>query len=536
MGNNAYDGYFEIIKDESGVSVEVYEAQEGGKSPTIDDIEKALKREEVKDADLNQLRMKLKPGFDHIKVQVVSVVGGSVSSGEEAFRVEISESKMSAMVTFYPTDVEGFDKDLLIRKLKGRGITHGINEELIDALVVEREFNTPYIVAEGQPAIDGKPAVIEYMFQTEKDSRPEVDEEGNVNYKKLNVIANVKKDQLLARLIPVTPGVEGINLYGDPLAPRTPKVVKLRYGKNTTISDDKTELYAACEGLVKLFEGKVIVNDVYDVPNNVGPSTGDIEFEGSVIVHGSVLTGFSVKAKGDVEVMGAVEGAEIVSGGNITLHAGIQGMSKGHVEAAGNIQARYIENANVKAGGEIHSEAILHSTVVAKGKITVEGKKGMISGGHVSSGECVETKILGSNMGTTTTVDVGIDPTMLQEYGELKKSIPKMTGEMNKLEQIINLLNKRKEAEGQLEQDKQEMYMSAVRNKIFLTNKLKQAQMRFEELETMVENKNNGIVKVFNEIYPGVKVSIGSVSTYIRDELRYVKLTKDGADIKMTSL
>ena len=342
--------------------------------------------------------------------------------------------------------------------------------------------------------------------------------------------------QLLARLVPVTPGVEGANLYSDPLPPRMPKVVKLRYGKNIEINSDKTEIFAACEGLVKLFEGKVLVNNVYEVPNHVGPSTGDVTFEGSVIVHGNVLGGFTVKAKGDIEVMGSVEGATVISGGNITLHAGIQGMSKGKVEAVGDVHARYIENAEVITGGDVHSEAILHSQVTCKGKVTVEGKKGMISGGAISAGESVTTKILGSHMGTSTTVSVGIDPIMLQEYAELKKSLPKMKGEVAKLEQIINLLNKRKEADGQLETDKQEMYMSAVRNKIFLGNKLKQAQLRFDELDELVENKNNGMVCVSNELFPGVKISIGSVSTYVRDEIKYVKLVKDGADIKMTSL
>lgn len=467
--------------------------------------------------------------------QEETLVDGQVTSGEDTFRIEISEDKMLAKITFYPTE-EPFNQDLVIRKLRSRGVEQAINDELLEALSIEREYNTTYIIAEGQPAVDGKPAIVEYMFQTEKDTRPEVDAEGNVNYKKLNVIANVKQGQLLAKLTPVVPGEEGVNLYGDPLAPRTPKVVKLKYGKNTVISEDKTELYAACNGLVKLFEGKVVVNNVYEVPNNVGPSTGNVEFAGSVIVHGNVLTGFVIKAKGDVEVMGAVEGAEIYSGGNIVLHAGIQGMTKAHIEVAGNIQARYIENATVIAGGDIHSEAILHSTVTCKGKVTVEGKKGMITGGQVSAGDCVETKVLGSNMGTATVVDVGIDPTMLHEYAELKKSVPKMNGEVTKLEQVITLLNKRKEVDGKLEDDKQEMYMSAVRNKIFLGNKLKQATMRFEELEVMVENKNNGSIAVSHEIYPGVKVSIGSVTTYIRDELRFVRLTKDGADIKMSSL
>lgn len=535
MGNNAYDGYYEIEKEVDGIYVKVYEAQVGGANPTVEDIASALRNMDVQNFDLTEIEAGMAEGFDEIRCKVSSVLSASAMAVDEAFEIEITEDKMLAQVIFYPSETP-YNKDLILQKLRAKNVTRGINEDLLDALEGERDYNTPYIIAEGEPAIDGEPATVAYMFQTEKDTRPEIDAEGNVNYKKLNVIANVKQGQMLAKLTPVTPGKEGVNLYGEPIPAREPKPVKLRYGKNTEINSDKTELYAACDGLVKIFEGKVIVNNVYEVPNNVGPSTGNVEFEGSIIVHGNVLTGFSVKAKGDLEVLGAVEGADIESGGNIVLHAGIQGMSKADVRAAGNIQARYIENAKVTSGGDIHSEAILHSTVTCKGKVTVEGKKGMISGGQVSAGDSVQTKILGSNMGTVTTVDVGIDPTMLQEYGELKKSVPKMTGEVTKLEQVINLLNKRKEVDGQLDSEKQEMYMSAVRNKVFLGNKLKQAQMRFEELETMVENKNNGVVSVTNEIYPGVKVSIGNVSSYIRDELRYVKLTKDGADIKMSSL
>ncbi len=535
MGNNTFDGYFEIKKEADGIYVQVYEAQPGGSNVELYEIEKELEKLKIDEYDLSKLGAQLMEGFDILKIKIADVVMTKVSSGEESFRIEISEDKMTAKVTFYPSD-DAYDTDAIVRGLRSRGVKVGINQEMLLALEAEREYNVPYIIAEGIPAVDGVPAVTEYLFKTDKDTRPEMDAEGNVNYHKLNVIANVKAGQLLAKLTPTTFGEEGHNLYGDPIPPKKPKVVKLRYGKNIETNEDKTELYAAVDGLVKLFEGRVIVNDSYDVPNNVGNSTGDIDFEGSVVVHGNVITGFKVKAKGDVEVIGVVEGAEIISGGNIILHKGIQGMGKSHVEAAGFVQARYIENANVIAGENVHSEAILHSTVICKGKVTVEGKKGMISGGTVKAGESVTTKILGSHMGTVTTVEVGIDPTVLAEYGELRKDVPKMENELQKLEQVISLLNKRKEMAGKLDDDKQDMYMSAVRNKIFLSNKLTQAKKRFEELDAQVENKNSGFIKVSNELYPGVKVSIGNVSTYVRDELSYVKMEKKGADIKMSSM
>lgn len=535
MGNNVNDGYFEVREETDGIYVALFENKPGGESVELFEIEAKINEMNIEEYDLSSLGAQMVEGFNAIDIKVADVLVSTYSIDEESVRVEITNDKMSAFATFYPTEAP-YDKEEVKRLLVARGVIGGIDEELLKVLEDGRESNEQYLVAAGTPAVDGEPAVIEYMFKTEKDQRPEMDAEGNVNYHRLNVIANVKTNQLLARLKPATSGVEGVNLYGDILPPRKPKPVKLKFGKNIVLSDDKTEIFAACDGLVKLIDDKVSVNNSYDVPNNVGNSTGDIVFEGSVIVHGNVITGFSVKAKGDVEVLGVVEGAEIISGGNIILHKGIQGMGKSHIEAAGFIQARYIENANVISGSDVHSEAILHSTVTCKGSVTVEGKKGMISGGSVRAGEFVKTKVLGSHMGTVTTIEVGIDPIMLQEFTELRKEVPRMENELMKLEQVIQLLNKRKELVGKLDDDKQDMYMSAVRNKIILNNKLTTGKKKYDSLKAQVDNKNNGFVEVTNELYTGVKISIGNVSTYIRDELKFIKLIKSGADIKMSSL
>ena len=121
------------------------------------------------------------------------------------------------------------------------------------------------------------------------------------------------------------------------------------------------------------------VNDVYEV-SDVDTSTGNIEYSGNVCVLGNVKTGFSIKADGDVEVRGVVENATVEATGNVTIARGMNGMSKGTITAGGNVVAKFLENANVNAGGYVHSEAILHSNVICKGEVTVTGKKGFIDG------------------------------------------------------------------------------------------------------------------------------------------------------------
>ncbi|MBC7959011.1 MAG: DUF342 domain-containing protein, partial [Vallitaleaceae bacterium] len=130
----------------------------------------------------------------------------------------------------------------------------------------------------------------------------------------------------------------------------------------------------------------------------------------------------------------------------------------------------------------------------------------------------------------------GIDPLIWEEYNDLLKEIPKITKEAEKLEQIITLLNKKKELEGDLDEQKKAMYISATRNKIFLNNKISLSEKRLEEISEDVEKRNDGKIKVKNIVYPGTRITIGTSKYFVRDELKYVCMVKDGADVRLTSL
>lgn len=532
---NTFDGYFNLMDENDGYYVEIFAPGVNGNPVRIEAIEEALKAKGIQSYNLAAIVEAIKSN-DNVLVKITDKYIDRTYTGDKKYKLEISEDLMKAVITFYPSDEEYVIKvEELERELRSRNVIHGIQIERLKELAIKRDYNKPYVVAEGTAAVDPIPGYIEYKFKTNKDFTPEIDEQGNVNYKKLSVVSTVQQGAELAVLIQTVDGKPGKNLAGATIPEKKGKPVRIKFGKNTRLSEDRNVLYAEKSGLVKVMDGKIIVNDVYEVPNNVGPSTGDIDFSGSVIVHGNVINGFTVKATGDVEIMGVVEGASVISGGIITLHSGIQGMGKGYVECSGDLQTKFIEQATVVCGGNIHSEAILHSTVTCKGEIKVEGKKGMISGGAVRATTAVYSKTIGSHMGTATEIEVGIDPIVFEEYNELRKSLPKMIEEADKMEKIIALLNKRKEVSGELEEDKVEMYKSAVRNKVFLTNKITNSQKRLEELQTEVDQRHSGVVKVLGVLYPGVRIGIGNIYYHVKDQLQYVQLYKDGADIRLTS-
>ncbi len=452
-----YDGFFELNKRDDGYYVEVFPVKENGTTVALDQIIEKLKQQGI-DFDLDEL-MRAYQNLENeavFKVPTKKQLKQSLQASqtpvevEKKFSILISDDHMTVYVKFLTVNnpVEITSKEIIedARRIK---ITVPLDEVVIEDLLKNIQYNQNHIIGTGTPPQHATEAVITYHFKTEKDYRPEVDKDGNVNYHKLHVVAHVVKKQLLATLTPGLEGKSGNDIFGNEVKAKRAVLVKLKRGKNILINSEATELYSEIDGLVKLEDGKVVVHDTFEVAGNIGSSTGDVDFQGSIIINGNVMTGFKVVCKGDVEVLGVVEGATIEAGGNVTLHRGVQGMSNSRIRAGGNVMARYIENAEVIAGGMIHSEAILHSTVSARGEIKVEGKKGMISGGTVRSGIEISANILGSHMGTATNIEVGIDPLMWEEYNELIKEIPKIKKESEKLEQVIILLNKKKEIEGE---------------------------------------------------------------------------------------
>lgn len=539
MSDKQFDGFFNITERGDGFYIEVFPPGEGGKIIASKDVKKYLEEQKIENINLTTLEELIKKGEDNIICKVADKYIDNNYSNEKLYRLEVSEDRMKAYLTFYPNDTNTEYQVLaedIKKELFSRNIVFGINEELIEQVSTTRVLGESYLVAEGDYGTNPILGTIQYHFKTTKDFAPEIDEAGNVNFRKLSIISKVNQGDLLATLIQTVPGKAGKNISGVELVVKKGKPVRIHYGKNTKPNEDKTKLFAEENGLVKIVEGKIVVNNIYEVPNHVGNSTGDIDFEGSVIIHGNVITGFSVKAKGDVEVMGVVEGATVIAGGNIVLHSGIQGMGKSHIEAGGDLQTKFIEQANVSCGGDIMSEAILHSTVSCKGTVKVEGKKGLISGGIVRSGISVESRTLGSHMGTLTEIEVGIDPKMLEEYNELRRTLPKIQEEAEKLEKVILLLNKRKELAGELEPEKVEMYKSAVRNKVYLANKVAMNERRVKELQEDVDSRHAGKVRVSGVLYPGVKIGIGNIYYFVKEELKYVTLYKEGADIKLKPL
>jgi hypothetical protein len=527
-----YDSYFEIKREQEGLFLKIYPAKEGGKKLEINKVTEYLENMGVVEYNLAEIKDALDESGEPVLVRISD---DNAQNVDESAEISVSLDKLEAYIRFVAPIGAGkkLSREDIIQILDAKGIIYGIDFATLENIVVNREPNREYFIAKGQPVILGKNAEIKYNFSSNLDAKPKVNDDGSVDFHQLNLINNVKKGDLLAELIPEEEGIPGMDVFGNNIKAKKVKKMILKYGKNVSLLENK--LYAEKDGYVKIESDKVVVYDYYEVAGDVDSSTGDIEFDGTVIIKGNVRTGFSVKAKGDIEVLGVVEGATLISGGQVVLRRGIQGMNKGVIEAKKNLITKFIENSTVRVGGYIHSDAILHSRVTAKEEIIVDGKKGMVTGGEVRSGKEIRTKVLGSHMGTITNVEVGIDPTIVDTLNELTNEIDNITKETKKMDQVIVLLKNKQLQTGNLGPDKIQMLQTATRNKIFLESKLSTIRKEYEELSEVLDNKNAGKIKVMNVAYPGVRVTISNVRYHLREELKYSTLYKEGADIKITS-
>lgn len=524
------NGYFMVSVKPDGTYITVTKPDEGAKGVTPDEIVFFLDSRRFEDFNKDDIRA----GIKNIEENNSFKISSTAMNSSAAFCIyNIDNDKMKVTAVMYPPVGVGSEMtyDEMIGDLAVKGIIYGIDEDIIKEVVNGKIYNTPFVIAKGVEPVQGKDAEIEYLFNTHNIAKPKVKEDGTVDYHELDLITSVKAEQVVARIIPVDKGTPGRNVMGVEIAPNRVNKRNFKFTRNAYISEDGLSLISKVNGHVTLEGDKILISDIYDVPVDVDNTTGDIEYDGNVIVHGNVRAGFSLKATGDITIMGVVEGANVDAGGNLTVNRGIQGMNKAQIHANGDIVSKFVENATMVCGGNIETDSLLHSSTSAGGKITVNGKNGLLVGGTVRAGQNVTAKQIGNTMGTVTNIYVGVDPSLRKRVNELAEQIKKSAADKEKLGQVVAVLRKKMEQEGRLEPERQEMLQKSMKNIIMLEQSIKQMTEEYNNGKESLVEDNNARIKITGSIYPGTKLSFGNTVFFIKDKNDYCQYAKDGADV-----
>jgi uncharacterized protein (DUF342 family) len=388
---------------------------------------------------------------------------------DASIEIVISPDKMKAFIRI--TEPVGGGNPVGIQEIafemKKKGVIFGIKEEMVRYIAENPIYNQSILIAEGKAPVHGINGKVKFLFNISQDIKPTIMDDGSVNYRELNYIENVRKDQKLCEITMPTAGVNGKTVLGTVVKAAEGKIPKVIRGANVYASGDNLSLYSSINGQVKYIDEKLSVFATHEVQANVDNSTGNINFIGSVYIRGNVLSGFTVEAGGDVEVFGVVEGATIKAGGNIILRRGMTGNNKGVLIAGGDIIANFIENSTAEAVNDIKAESIMHSNIKCGNRLELGGRKGLLVGGVTRVGKEIKAKVIGSHLATRTIIEVGLDPNLREKYKELRTEVINLEENVKKADQAINLL-RRLEAANMLTEEKKEILNKSMRSKIYL--------------------------------------------------------------------
>lgn len=448
---------------------------------------------------------------------------GAVADGPSSISIRVSEDKMRAFATVVPGS-GGLSHDDVVQALNNHRVTHGINDQAIDEIFSYGTYNVEVEVAHGTPPTPGLSSRIEYKFETNADKKKEIveDEHGNVDHKASRQIDSVEEGALLALKIPAQPGTEGKTVYGETIPVQQGSDAPLPLGANTKATEDGMGIEATIAGLPILKDGKVCVSAVLTIKGDIDYKSGNVDFDGSVVVTGNVNSDFTVKAGGNIEIGGNIDKATIHAGGDVKVRGGMYGAGSGTITAGGSIWIRSVDSGILEAHGSIIiSQQARMSTLIAEEDIILSNSKGGIVGGKATAARDFDVTNLGSTSFTETTIEIGINSRLKKVRDTLEAQIKNNKDQLEKITAHIKTIRHGEQQRGSLTDKEKELMKKLVPMFHQLKASIEQGTAKLKFVDEKISMLGKGKAKVRGTVYPGVKIVTVHSNMPVRKEIKF---------------
>lgn len=457
--------------------------------------------------------------------------------GESSYQlaIKMSDDYYKAYLSFEPVQ-EGVPvkSDEIIKALKEKNVIFGLKYNVIEDICKQGRTVHSVLIAEGIPHENGTDAEIEFLMDKDKKTKPQVLEDGRVDFKNIGYVDIVKCNDVLAVKRPLTKAKNGTTVSNRTIKGKDGKDVVFKAGKNVRISPDGLSILADVDGSVSFDGDKVSVVQLLEIRSDVGVETGNIFFHGQVVVNGNVTTGYSIECDGDVTINGVVEGSKIITKGNLVISRGVQGMDLAEIDCGGSLTVNFINSAKVNVKGDLETGAIMNSIVKCDGSIKVKGKKGLIVGGEITCKGDIEANTVGSELGVITSIKLGVDMEIIEELKTLSNDVKETMEMHDKLDKSLKLLKAKVDVNPDDEKSLT-MFRKYSASFIELDSQLTEKRQRLKMLNELVNNIRGSSLSA-RTFYAGTRLKIGSTSYYVKQEMKNAVLLKDRGEIVARTL
>lgn len=296
---------------------------------------------------------------------------------------------------------------VLHRVLSEQRIVRGVRGEVFSEAALPVAQPRRLRVAFGIPAKPGDDGRLD--MQIDERVHLKMDTHGRVDWHDHGRSEDVAEATPLARILPPTAGVHGVDVRGTYLEPKPGRPLDPArvMGEGTRLSVVQPDLIetASPGHFFRDRQRRLCVQPRLIVEGDVDFRHGNIDTKLSVLVKGDVKSGFAIKSAGDIEVMGVIEDARISAQGRLIVKGGILPGSA-RVKAHGDIDARYVSNREVKCHTLRVGGSLRWSRVLATGDIIA---KEILGGDLICAGN-ITVDQLGNADGLVTRVQIGTNP------------------------------------------------------------------------------------------------------------------------------
>lgn len=456
---------------------------------------------------------------------------------DAALEIFVSADKLTAQVSLRrPEGGEALSVLKVMERLAEKGICEGLLPDAIAEVVAAGEASERP-VALGSPPVDGQDGWLECLLPATRSRVPRVDEAGNVDYRDLGDILAVHAGEPLMRRHAPTPGEDGIDVLGQVIPAKAGKDARFasKLPGTTCAPDDADLLLAKVGGQPVVVPDGMIVEAVYTV-ESVNAATGNIRFDGSVVIKGDVMAGMTVQASGDIEVGGVVEAAMVDAGGCIVIKGGAIGSvahnAKLYLRCGGSFSAGYASQARVVAGDSIYVDDVaMACDLAAENAIRLGGvKRGHLVGGKARASYAISAKVIGSPTQVKTVLEIGAHAAADKALHDIVQQREMHESQLFELSKVLDVARK---VPGKIPVEKVELARKMAASLTVTILGLREQQ---SALEQQIERARRARVVAERAFFEGVEIWHGTQRFCVAAEQRGGAVGSGGDGLQMFPL
>lgn len=399
------------------------------------------------------------------------------------------------------------------------------------------------IVAQGRPAENGMDAVFAETFFIDDSLCPNIDTQDVAHYYQTKRYITVEVGETVMRRIPATGGVDGTNVLGKPIKAKKGKDPKFKKYPGTEVDGDENTLVAKVGGHPILQSQGVKIDETLNV-RHADLTTGNINFDGSVVVNGDVMPQVSIAATGDVFIKGTVENATVEAGNNIVIGGGVISQSlpgvkeppkiTTKIKAGGELHAKFLTQTAAKATGDIKvANSVMNSELITEKSLLLgdQGGKGCLIGGTTLAAHSITANELGSMAYVETEIVCGDPEEARKSLANTSSHLHRRLREREQLKQILDRIKNDPAPQiGEVTINRREKINVAIKNLNKVLRKLRKTQTT---LQSEIEHAEAAFVQINKRLYPKATVKINGERFVPNDERGKTRITCPEGNLKI---